>query len=127
ARHAEIAASLPGAPAHLPLLAANFHRRLARMKQGYKESEDVAAAATREELAFLERLYILTPEEHIRIFIQRRLEELGHGDFVENHLLHQHQRLYEAYRQGIDYLSPELFTLIDGSLSGTSHIDDLLY
>lgn len=113
ARHAEIAASLPGAPDYLPLLATSFHRKVANLRAGQAENAAQAADATPEEIEFLARLYLQSDNESTRALIAQRLESYGEADYLLKRVADYQKAFQQAHKNGLDYLTPDMFTLID--------------
>lgn len=113
ARHAEIAAQLPGAPDYLPLLATSFHRKVANLRAGQQENAESSAEATPEELEFLARMYLQSDTESTRAFIAQRLESYGQADYLLKRVADHQKAFHSAHKNGRNYLTPGMFTLID--------------
>lgn len=124
AYYAQKSAKSPSAPEDMTLVATAFHRKVARMRAGHMENEDVFAEATPEEIEFLIRLYYDTRSEDLRRFLEFRLSEVG----AEQELLAQtnawHVQFREYFSREQAYLSPELYTLISRSVYASSHFVD---
>lgn len=113
AKHAEIAAGLPGAPDYLPLLASSFHRKVANLRAGNQENANASAEATPEELEFLARMYLQSDSESTRAFIAQRLEGYGKADYLLKRVADYQKEFQAAHKNGKNYLTPAMFTLVD--------------